>query len=330
MNKKRTRDGLSANPTTKRRFRVSPFRKIEQLADALGDCFQSLCTQSGFARDRLIALSDAVCRLNRQYPDACLASVHFLGSRPHNTLHPIFSVFLTELIADALKFNAERHKLLCRAALTANLGMFENHEQWACQEGPLTGQQRRLRDRHPAASVDRLSAAGVDDRDWLETVLQHHELIDGSGYPNRLAGKAVRCEASILSVVDRYLAFVMPRLPRYRVHPTIALQHIYQHSGIYDESVIAAFVKQLGIYPPGTAVRLSNGDIAVVTHRRIGDSVHPRVVSVGGAGDKPYAQPVPRDTTVSEFEIKELYTGGRQSALSPSRLSKYWSDDEGS
>jgi hypothetical protein len=79
-------------------------------------------------------------------------------------------------------------------------------------------------------------------------------------------------------------------------------------------------IKIVGIYPPGTYVRLACGEIAVVVRR--GASAHtPRVCSLMSTAGMPLGEPVPRDTTLPKFAIDAIVCKGRVMVLvDPGRL----------
>ena len=104
------------------------------------------------------------------------------------------------------------------------------------QTGALTEDQRLMIDTHPLAGVELLQAAGVDDEVWLEAVLQHHERLDGSGYPSGLEGDAISPGARMLAIVDIYSAMVRPRAYREAIHARHALRSLFSLAQQYRYS----------------------------------------------------------------------------------------------
>jgi HD-GYP domain-containing protein (c-di-GMP phosphodiesterase class II) len=233
-------------------------------------------------------------------------------------------MFLVELLAPALPLGKDSHIRLSHVALTANLGMYEFQDQWANQDGPLDDQQKQQVRRHPETSVERLKAVGVDDPVWFGIVRQHHERADGTGYPLGLSGSKVLREALVLGMIDRYLSFVMPRTNRKWTHPTAALKIIYEDAAAYGAENIKIFIQQLGVYPPGTSVRLHNGEIGVVIKHEIGRSAHPMVVSVKSAAGVPLNKPLERDTMTPEYKVKGLYLPDPSREANPATLIDCW------
>lgn len=97
-------------------------------------------------------------------------------------------------------------------------------------------------------------------------VLEHHERLDGSGYPKSLKGSGIAGVSRILSVLDVYDALTSDRVYRARMSPHMALRTIYEKRGAaFPANVLDRFVKCVGLYPPSTVVQLKNGYYAVVT-----------------------------------------------------------------
>ena len=92
-----------------------------------------------------------------------------------------------------------------------------------------------------------------------EAVLQHHELEDGTGFPNQLKGNAISMYAKILAVAGYYEAFSMNDIEEVRCGHSGVIR-ILKNSGAFDKSVIRALVNSISIYPIGIYVLLSNGE----------------------------------------------------------------------
>lgn len=302
-----------------------PFRRIDDLADALADCFSDINKNPRHSADKIAGMVAAARQLYALHTAPCLASIHFHHNKALACLHPIYSVFLVELIAKPLGFEAAARDRLANAALTANIGMFEFHDQWSNQDGPLNDVQFKQLRAHPLTSVERLGVCGISDDLWLQMIAQHHERSDGSGYPNGLFGYGVMREALVLGVIDYYLALVMPRGTRKMQHPTATLKKIYEDAALYEPRIISTMIQQLGVYPPGTSVRLANGEIAVITQNNAAKSGRPSVVSVARAANDFLPQPIERDTTEREFRIDGLYQPDLDTERNPATIVQSWS-----
>jgi hypothetical protein len=140
----------------------------------------------------------------------------------------------------------------------------------------------------------------------METVMQHHERLDGSGYPRALSGEAVSSGARLLAIADVYCALVTEHAHRRALLPNAALKELYLLRGkALDGAMVEQFIKVAGVYPPGTLVKLANGELAVVA--RHGEAattpiVH-SVVSARGAALNVYPK---RECSDPQCAIKEV------------------------
>lgn len=117
--------------------------------------------------------------------------------------------------------------------------------------------------------------------------LEHHERIDGSGYPRGLRDDAIHEFAKITAVADVYDAMVMHRPYRQGLLPASVMEHLVSLSGKqFSPAVVRAFRERVSLYPVGTDVTLSDGRVAVVTGRTC-DPSHPvvRVLTNGEPED---------------------------------------------
>jgi HD-GYP domain-containing protein (c-di-GMP phosphodiesterase class II) len=97
-------------------------------------------------------------------------------------------------------------------------------------------------------------------------VLEHHERLDGSGYPYRITGVDMDGMSRILSVLDVFDALTSDRVYRTRVSPHTALKILFEkRGGAFAENVLDRFIKCVGVYPASSVVQLRNGCYAVVT-----------------------------------------------------------------
>jgi hypothetical protein len=207
------------------------------------------------------------------------------------TTHPDCTLF--HLIRSA----AHEHAIYS-ITLTMNISMTRLQGDLAAQLEPPSAPQRQAIQDHPTRSVELLEKLAVRDQDWLRTVLEHHETPDAKGYPRGLA-----CcfePAEVLRQVDAFMAQAIGRVTREAIYPNEAMREHFLASG--RSPITAALIKEFGIYPPGTFVRLASTAVGVVLARGA-EANKPLVAEIISQHGIFLTCPVPRITANPEFAI---------------------------
>jgi HD-GYP domain-containing protein (c-di-GMP phosphodiesterase class II) len=231
--------------------------------------------------------------------DSALAAPHLDHVNPYLIVHQVMGAVLTEVIGRRCGLAASERLALVCAALTRDIGLFALSDQLDQCRGPLPDALKQAMQAHPRDGVQLLRRAGVADPLWLDAVAQHHERLDGAGYPAALAGAAVGQGGRILAIADVYSAMTKPRPYRDQEHlAQSALREIYlqKESGL-DGALIQMMIKEIGMFPPGSIVKLQNGEIAVIKHctSALAEAV---VYTVYDQRGMPLLEPLRRDSAL--------------------------------
>lgn len=219
--------------------------------------------------------------------------------------HSLHCALVGQLAARRIGWPDAQVRTLVKAALTMNLSIVELQGRFATM-GRLNDAQRAQIRAHPQAAHDALQAAGIDDAEWLQAVLQHHEQPGGGGYPS---GSEEMCEmAQLLRMADVFLAKISPRTERPAMPIQDAARQLYAEAK--GSPLAAAIIKEYGIYPPGNFVQLASGEIAVVTRR--GATAHtPMAAAVTDHKGLPTVRTALRNTGEPAYAIKSLVAENR-------------------
>lgn len=145
-----------------------------------------------------------------------------------------------------------------------------------------------------------LEAAQVTCQDWLRTVEHHHVTVDGRDLPqDRTDISPLAC---MVHYADVYLARISPRATRAGQAVNVAARDLFMKAGGANNPYAAAIIKEMGIYPPGSFVKLANGDTAVVV-RKGETAVTPQVHSLISADGWVFPDSKLRDTAKAEFKV---------------------------
>jgi len=214
--------------------------------------------------------------------------------------HSLHCALMCQLMTARLGWAPERTRLLVKAALTMNLTIVDVQGRYAVH-GRLTDTQKGEITTHPTDAAARLRQAGIDDAEWLQAVVEHHERPDGAGYPNRVSRP---CEAAtLLRMADVFMAKISPRAERAPLTVQDAARQMFNEAG--GNQAAAAIIKEYGIFPPGNVVRLASGELAVVILR--GPTAHtPVAAAITDKAGVPTVGTVRRDTGQPMFAIKAL------------------------
>ncbi|GJI97148.1 hypothetical protein RugamoR57_38660 [Duganella caerulea] len=236
-------------------------RRLERLLQNLRNEHNAESELRDIARDVIHAVD-----LNPDIALACIFLCQIAGS--YAVRHCIETAVVVVVIAHSLGKTPADTLTVTAAALTMNVGMLRHNNAFQDKHTPLTSEEMAIVRRHPEQSVDMLKDAGIQDDEWISCVLLHHENDEGSGYPAGVASPEVTQNAKLLSLADRYCAQVSARNYRRSILPDQALRNLIEDKvAPVDPMLVQYFQRELGDFPPGTLVRLQNGEIGVVCRR---------------------------------------------------------------
>lgn len=258
--------------------------------------------------------------------DIAIASV-FLNQAAANyaVRHCIDTALIAQLISRAMKKPPDEIQVTMAAALTMNIAMLRQQDQLENKQEPLSPSEVEIIKTHAEKGVEILKQVGVTNPEWLSYVELHHENEDGSGYPLGKEIKEIPQNAKILALADRYCASVSIRKYRKTLLPSAALRDVLLPDGKPSDPMLAAyFIKELGPQPPGSFVRLQNGEIAVVTRKGKAANT-PIVHSFIGPRGAPLSFPIQRDTSKELYAIRDLLSG--QQATLRFSMQQLWGEE---
>jgi HD-GYP domain-containing protein (c-di-GMP phosphodiesterase class II) len=302
------------SPVRKLEKQPTPFQLLSDYNNRLKQLFAEIYAenQDQAAREsrcfpeRLLSLAADLQNLCWIDSDAMLGSIHLDSSGHYSIVHPLHRALLSELLAARKGLPEDERQRLMAAALTCDLSMLRLQDELIRQSGPLLPDQQQTIRMHPLETAKLLISLGVKDSEWTRAVMQHHELLNGKGYPQGLSNADVSWWARILKLADMYSAMVTARAYRKASLSKVAMRDIFLKRGSeIDEELAVFIVKELGVYPPGAFVKLQSGELAIVIHRGTNPKA-PTVKAVVGPRGAPFDRPIQRKTDIREYEILDV------------------------
>lgn len=302
---------------------TNPFAELDEMGYQLKGLFERIDFKSvkpGEVERKIYDMAAQIQGLAVLNSDAVLGAVHLNNTHEYTIQHPLHVTVMAALVAKTLQIPQKVQLSMLAAALTQNVGMNSYQMRLHIQAKPLDKEQRARVDQHPLVGAKMLSEAGVTDKLWLQIVFQHHEKINGTGYPKGLKGNEIRAEARIIALGDTYSALVSNRPHRPGLSAQQSLRSIFLERGQqFDEKLSRVFLNELGLYPPGSCVKLQNGEIAIVI-RRTSDSRAPRVTSVMDEYNQLFMRMQERDTSNPNYAIVANVSPHQLPRLNPTLL----------
>ncbi|RMH54842.1 MAG: HD-GYP domain-containing protein [Candidatus Hydrogenedentota bacterium] len=179
--------------------------------------------------------------------------------------HSVHVAVLSVVVGITMGLSKRELFSLAYGGLLIDLGMMKVDKNIWLKRAPLTDEEFELIRQHPIYSVREAEKLVPNDRDAMKIVAQHHERMDGSGYPYGLKGRLIHPLARVVAVCDIYDAMQADRSYRKKFLPYQAMSHLLVSSTeTLDAEVVRAFLQTMSAYPIGSFVRLDSGEIGVV------------------------------------------------------------------
>jgi HD-GYP domain-containing protein (c-di-GMP phosphodiesterase class II) len=279
--------------------RKNPFSLWADILKRTGHLLRNHKNNPAFASD-MAMLSSQVQGAMQEDIDA--GTFEMVNGDPtgYSVTHSLQTAFVASLAAERFGWSENERATLVRAALTMNIAMLDTQNLLTKQTTPLTAQQKHEIASHASRGRELLEKAHVSCGDWLSTVENHHVTIDGRGLPE---GRGDLSQiACMIHYADVYLAKLSPRASRPAIAANVAARELFLNGGGASNPFVSAIIKQMGIFPPGSFVKLANGDTAVVV--RPGETANtPQVHSLITSDGWVFPETKLRDTARPEFKI---------------------------
>ncbi|MCZ8337508.1 MAG: HD-GYP domain-containing protein [Burkholderiaceae bacterium] len=180
--------------------------------------------------------------------------------------------------------------------MLADVGKIKLPRALLDKPGMLAPSEYRLIKEHVRLGLDAMREAGTLPPEVELGIAQHHERLDGSGYPKGLKGNDISIYGRMAAIADSFAALITPRAYANPSAPQDALMNLYEWAGTsFHEPLVEQFVQAVGVFPVGSLVELSSGEVSiVVAHNRV-RRLEPRVLVLTWPDKSPLAEPIERD-----------------------------------
>ncbi len=282
--------------------------------------------------ESLIALADLTCRTLIDNPALLGCTAHATADN-YLYAHTANVTLISQAMGIAMGLEKSEAGFLGFCAMAHDIGMTD-HAALVNTPARLSDEDYEKVMRHSeagAAKLDRLLDMDYGSKERArKVILQIHERVDASGYPDRLMNEEIDILAQIIGVADVYEAISHPRSWRPAGHPHAAIKHLIDKEGKgFSQKVIKAIIEVMSIYPPGSLVALSTGEIAGVVKVNKGSLTRP-VVSVLLDGDFTPVAPrfmdlMEHPLTAIERIVEETELAARDPRFAARReLARWW------
>lgn len=256
---------------------LDPIEELKRVSQTLSNIAERMAHGSPLMAGEIRVLAQQVFEVWFLDADACLGFARLSRYGSPSACHAIHSALLAAELADAQGFQDSMTERLIGAALSMNIAHFALHDEMFNLEIAPNAEMKQAMQTHPAESALRLQQMGEFDSLWIEAVAQHHENIDGSGYPAGLKGTEISLPARMLRIADTLAARLTGRKARAPQHWNMQhargdIHHLVSHVfgadlAKLDSSLCHKLMRALNRFPPGSLVRLSNNELGIVTRR---------------------------------------------------------------
>ena len=248
------------------RQRAAEQRCTRQYVEAARTCKQTLELVHGKpqeARAQAEALSRAITAKMVGEQDLCIRML-VEGAGDKASMHAMNVAVISLLMGRCFGFVDEEMQDLGLGAMLHDVGKEELPQRLRHREDNFSPNELRVYQEHVELGLVQARRMGLS-AGATAVIAQHHEHADGSGFPEKLNSDRMTMAARIVALVNRYDNLCNPHLLARAMTPHESVSLLFaQGRSKYDTSILGAFIKMMGVYPPGSTVQLTDDRYAMV------------------------------------------------------------------
>lgn len=287
-------------------------REFTQAARAFKQVGEMAHVQPDVARQRTENLVDGFIGQVDGVHDTCIRLLTEAAGDRAST-HSLNVTVIAMLLGRVMGMHGDALKSLGVGAMLHDIGKIDLPDRVRWKDEHFSLAEMQFYQEHVAHGISLARKMQLSPQATL-IIAQHHEHMDGSGFPSRLAGERIHVAARIVGLVNRYDNLCNPHNPARSLTPHEALSLMFaQMKARFDATILSAFIKMMGVYPPGSVVQLTDDRHALVVSVNSSRPLKPRVVV--------HDPKVPRDEALI-LDLEAETTLGIRRSLKPQQLPK--------
>lgn len=205
-------------------------------------------------------MMDSVAR----HPDALVWFSNLKSRDEYTAVHSLNVCMLAVTLATFVGNDTRAIKEMGIGALLHDVGKIKIPLEVLNKPGKLTDAEYALMKKHPEYGVEILKNASNMTPASIDIVRDHHERLNGKGYPAGLRGAEISYYSQIVAIADVYDAMTSDRVYQKGRAPSEALKLMMSFEGDFNDELLRQFADYLGDYPIGTLVELNTGEVGFV------------------------------------------------------------------
>lgn len=235
----------------------------EKAKDVHRDYLQKMADEQTVELETLYDLSHQIIDSVFEAPNALSCLSLLQRSDEYLLEHSLNCAILMAMFARHLDYSSEEIEELCLAALLMDVGMANIPHDIISKTKPLTKTERDIITSHVDIGLDIAERCGDVSHFVRDIIFNHHERVDGSGYPDAKSAKDISQVVRMAAIVDSYDAMITQRTHQAAITPTAALKKLLIDPA-YDQQLVQQFIQCMSVHPVGSLVKLTNDRLAIV------------------------------------------------------------------
>ncbi len=227
--------------------------------------------------------------------------------------HAMGTTIWATLLGRHMGYDHAELLILAMGATLADAGMANLPSKLLNKPEELSSEEYKLLKSHVRGSSRLAQESGIDDHRIIEIIECHHERHSGAGYPQHLAHQEIPINARIVAIADTYDAMTSTQPYANALTSFDAISQLNRNKDILFQShLVDAFTQIIGIFPTGSLVELSTGEVGIVTAQNRHRRLQPEVMIILDKSKKPYPSYISANLVAASCEIsitRELPTG---------------------
>ena len=269
------------------------FPVYEQSQIATREIFDSIANDHDIDLTAISEVLDSMVDSIGRSPDALLWLAKLKKTDDYAYNHALNVSITLMAFGNFLAFSKKQIKDIGLAGLLQDVGKVKVSSDILLKAGKLTREEFEHAKKHVDEGLKILENTPNIPNSVIFLVAQHHERIDGSGYPNQLHGTQIGLPSQLAGLVDTYCALTTHKTYAKGVFHQQALDEIHQYAGKqFSSELIDQLVQFMGMYPVSSLVELNTGEVGVVLQQNQVRRMLPRLLLLLDPNKVRYDAPV--------------------------------------